>query len=137
MERRRRRVISEINVVPYIDVMLVLLVIFMVTAPLLMEGVKVELPEVELAQSLRGALSLSLCTSTKKETTISTMIVKRCLNRARFVSRQRLYLKNSPGTQFLVRGDRRVDYDAVMRVIVLLQEAGVSGVGLVTDTPGS
>ena len=46
-------------------------------------------------------------------------------------------LRNSPGTQFLVRGDRRVDYDAVMRVIVLLQEAGVSGVGLVTDTPGS
>ena len=46
-------------------------------------------------------------------------------------------LRNSPTMQFLVRGDRRVDYAAVMRVIVLLQEAGVSGVGLVTHTPGS
>ena len=70
MERRRRRVISEINVVPYIDVMLVLLVIFMVTAPLLMEGVKVELPEVDARPVTEGSAAFR-CARRRKRTLLS------------------------------------------------------------------
>ncbi len=71
MERRRRRVISEINVVPYIDVMLVLLVIFMVTAPLLMEGVKVELPEVDARPVTEGSAEHFRCARRRKRKLLS------------------------------------------------------------------
>ena len=137
MERRRRRVISEINVVPYIDVMLVLLVIFMVTAPLLMEGVKVELPEVDARPVTEGNAE-PFVVHVDEEGNYYLNDDREAVLEAREIRiKAAAVLRNSPGTQFLVRGDRRVDYAAVIRVIVLLQEAGVSGVGLVTHTPGS
>lgn len=132
--RRRKRLMSEINVVPYIDVMLVLLVIFMVTAPLLTAGVNVDLPEAdaELIEDedqepfvvnvdRNGAYFINdseVPVSDPKEIRLNAAAV----------------LRNSPKTPFLVRGDREVAYDAVIQAMVLLQKAGVPSVGLVTDT---
>ena len=134
---RRRRVISEINVVPYIDVMLVLLVIFMVTAPLLMEGVKIELPEVDARPVTEDSSEPFVVHVDSKGAYYLNADQKAVVEVKEIRIKAAAVLRNNPKTQFLVRGDRRVDYASVMRAIVLLQEAGVSGVGLVTDTPGS
>ena len=124
---------SEINVVPYIDVMLVLLVIFMVTTPLLTQGVEVDLPEavsnevdndVEpflLVVDRNGQLSLN----EEKQITAGEEVVRQA----------RIVLKRNPKTPFLVKGDRRVEYQAVMNAMVLLQQAGIPKVGLVTEPP--
>ena len=131
--RRSERQMSEINVVPYIDVMLVLLVIFMVTAPLLMEGVNVDLP-----QASAKAVS---------EKSTEPFVVHIDANEQYFInddpepiqSIQEIRIKadivrrNSPETEFLVRADKSVRYDAVVQAMVLLQQAGIDGVGLVTD----
>ncbi|MGB1683501.1 MAG: protein TolR [Arenicellales bacterium] len=131
--RRSKRQMSEINVVPYIDVMLVLLVIFMVTAPLLMEGVNVDLP-----QASAKAVS---------EKSMEPFVVHIDANEQYFInddpepiqSIQEIRIKadivrrNSPETEFLVRADKSVRYDAVVQAMVLLQQAGIDGVGLVTD----
>lgn len=121
---------SDINVVPYIDVMLVLLVIFMITTPLLTEGVKVELPQ---AQSKPVDIK-------DNETLVVTLDHKGYLYLDdRKITRKALRHKVSkimelrPGTPVLVRGDYRVAYGKVVRIMTLLQDAGVPGVGLVTE----
>ena len=132
--RRPRKQMSEINVVPYIDVMLVLLVIFMVTAPLLMEGVKVELPQA-------SALPIS-------EESIEPFVIHVDSNEQYFINddplpvksakeiriKANIVLRASPDTEFLIRADKDVKYDTVVKAMVLLQKAGVSGVGLITDS---
>jgi biopolymer transport protein TolR len=134
---RRRRQMSEINVVPYIDVMLVLLVIFMVTAPLLMEGVQVDLPDVD-ARPVTEDSSEPFVVHVDRDGRYflndnQEPVVQ--LNEIRVTAAA--VLRNSPKTQFLVRGDQNVSYDAVVKAMVLLQKAGVSSVGLVTDSSGS
>jgi biopolymer transport protein TolR len=135
--RKRRRPISDINVVPYIDVMLVLLVIFMITAPLLTQGVDVELPqanaealaqkpEAPLVVTLDAAGTLYMDPGTGKEQAVDGQTLK---------SRVAEVLRDKPKTQVLVRGDHRVDYGQVIRAMVLLQAAGAPSVGLITDPP--
>ncbi|MFC1630324.1 MAG: protein TolR [Arenicellales bacterium] len=131
--RSRKSQMSEINVVPYIDVMLVLLVIFMVTTPLLTQGVEVDLPEAVsnevdndiepflLVVDRNGQLSLN----EEKQITAGEEVVRQA----------RIVFKRSPKTPFLVKGDRHVEYQAVMNAMVLLQQAGVPKVGLVTEPP--
>lgn len=129
---RKRKPIAEINVVPYIDVMLVLLIIFMVTAPLLTEGVKIELPQTEanpvefnpespepmiVSVDENGQLYIDALEKTPEEV----------LRYARAVK------LSKPTTDFLVRGARQAAYDDVIRAIVLLKEAGVESVSLVTE----
>jgi len=123
---------SEINVVPYIDVMLVLLVIFMITAPLLTQGIKVELPQA----------SAKPVDTQDQETLVVTVNRKgRLYLDDRKISKKRLkqkvakILKLRPKTPVVVRGDRRVAYGKVIETMVLLQEAGVPNVGLVTESP--
>ena len=134
---RRRRQMSEINVVPYIDVMLVLLVIFMVTAPLLMEGVQVDLPDVD-ARPVTEDSSEPFVVHVDYEGRYFLND-----NQDPIAQLNEIWvtagavLRNSPKTQFLVRGDRNVSYDAVVQAMVLLQKAGVPSVGLVTDSSGS
>ena len=133
--RRSKRQMSEINVVPYIDVMLVLLVIFMVTAPLLTQGVKVELP-VASAEAVDEPEEPFVLTVDKQgqyylnddKTAIETP--KEIRLKAQAV------LRNNPNLSFLVRGDGGVAYQAVIDAISLLREAGVPSVGLVTKDPG-
>ncbi len=126
---------ADINVVPYIDVMLVLLVIFMVTAPLLTEGVQVDLPRAN-AKTIESQDNEPFVVHVDAEggyfvnddaQTANTLAEVRV--KAAAVRRHR------PKTAFLVRGDRAVDYDAVIQAMVALQQAGVENVGLVTENP--
>ena len=134
---RRRRMLAEINVVPYIDVMLVLLVIFMVTAPMLMQGVEVDLPDAHAAPvkdqdaeplivsiNDRGQLFLNLGADEKQALELATI-------------RQKVaaVLRRTPDKPVLVWGDRKVAYGNVVVVMTALQEAGAPTVGLVTESP--
>jgi biopolymer transport protein TolR len=129
---------SEINVVPYIDVMLVMLVIFMITAPLLNQGVDVELPQADaepiddteqnpvvLTVDREGRYFLNVGGDPEQEIDGETLLV-----RAAAVLRQR------PRTAVLVRGDSDVDYGAVVAAMSLLQQAGAEKVGLITEPVG-
>ena len=134
-QRVRKRPMAEINVVPYIDVMLVMLVIFMVTAPLLQQGVQVELPQasaqplppdqgepLELGVDAQGQYFLNVGGDAKAPVDEETI-----------VQRVAAVLRNKPNTPVLVRGDRNVDYGTVVRAMVLLQQAGAPSVGLITE----
>jgi biopolymer transport protein TolR len=127
---------ADINVVPYIDVMLVLLIIFMVTAPMLMQGVKVELPEasadpvekqdsepVIVSVDAAGQLFLNLG---QEEQILSLATIK---------DRVSAVLRRSPDKPVLIWGDQAVPYGEVVTVMVALQEAGAPSVGLVTENP--
>lgn len=133
----RRRSIAEINVVPYIDVMLVLLVIFMITAPLLSEGVKVNLPKTsaeKLAPQQKPPLIVTVDAAGKYYLNGSSEPTK-ALEASELVAKINTVLQQA-GTMappVLIKGDKDVDYGKVVQVFVLLQQAGVNSVGLVTD----
>ena len=131
---RRRRQMSEINVVPYIDVMLVLLVIFMVTAPLLIEGVKVDLPEVDAGQLEDESKNdepfvVIVDRDGKYYLNENTSPVE--LNEIRVTAKA--VLRNSPSTRFWVKGDRSARYDAVLQAMDMLKKAKVPSVGMIAD----
>ena len=135
--RVRRRKVAEINVVPYIDVMLVLLIIFMVTAPLITQGVKVELPKADaqpldkdsktpLVASIDADGNYYLAVGTSKNEPMTAEEV------ATLVA---AHLQIEPDTPVVVNGDGAVSYDAVIQLMVLLQQkAGGPSVGLMTDS---
>ncbi len=136
-QRIRKRPMAEINVVPYIDVMLVMLVIFMVTAPLLTQGVKVELPVADaepiddsdkepLVVNVDAAGNLYLNVGESPEEP---------LDGETLANNVAAVLRRQPGKSVLVRGDHAVDYGTVVSAMVLLQSAGVPNIGLVTDPP--
>jgi biopolymer transport protein TolR len=132
---KRRRVIAEINVVPYIDVMLVLLIIFMVTAPLVTQGVSVDLPQAE-AQALPDDTKPPLIASIDKQGRYFLNVgdsVETPLNgdEMRALVAAQLVVDNS--VQFVVKGDGDVPYKSVIDLMVLLQESGVASVGLMTE----
>jgi biopolymer transport protein TolR len=128
---------AEINVVPYIDVMLVMLVIFMITAPLLTQGVKVDLPEATaepldaeqqepLVVTVDADGNLFLNVGDSPETPVAAEAL---------VQNVSAVLRRRKDKTVLVRGDHAVDYGAVVAAMVLLQQAGVPHVGLVTEPP--
>ena len=127
---------SEINVVPYIDVMLVLLIIFMVTAPMLMQGVKVDLPEAS-ADPVENQDSEPLIVSVNAggELFLNLGNEKQVLALATIQDRVSKVIKRSPDKPVLIWGDRSVPYGEVVTVMVALQEAGAPSVGLVTENP--
>ena len=125
----RRRPMAEINVTPFVDVMLVLLIVFMVTAPLLTVGVPVDLPKTK-AQPL-GQDREPLSVSVRKDGNIflqNTPIEEEAL-----VARLEAISKNGYDQRIFVRGDKSVDYGRVMEVMGLLNAAGFTHIGLVTD----
>ncbi len=135
---RRRKLMGEINVVPYIDVMLVLLIIFMITAPLLKEGVKVELPDAG-AQPLdpeflakHEPLILTIDASARFYINIGANRDKPT-SEATVSARNAAVLRRDPQTPVLVKADTTVPYGTVVRAMVLLQRAGASKVGFLTD----
>ena len=134
--RSKRRPMSEINVVPYIDVMLVLLIIFMVTAPMLMQGVKVDLPEAS-ADPVENQDSEPLIVSVNAggELFLNLGNEKQVLALATIQDRVSKVMKRSPEKPVLIWGDRSVPYGEVVTVMVALQEAGAPSVGLVTENP--
>jgi len=132
---KRRRVIAEINVVPYIDVMLVLLIIFMATAPLVTQGVKVDLPQAA-AQSLPDDSKPPLIASIDKQGRYYLSVGESVespldASQMRFLVRAQLAVDEQ--AQFIVKGDGEVAYKRVIDLMVLLQDAGVPSLGLMTE----
>ena len=132
---KKHRLAAEINVVPYIDVMLVLLVIFMVTAPLLTQGVKVDLPKVNtnpldikqeepLIVSIKADGGLYLNLGGDQETEKTLEVVKTTIAKV---------IKAKPNTPVLIWGDSKVAYGKVVDLMAQLQVAGIDQVGLVTE----
>lgn len=134
--KAKRKLVAEINVVPYIDVTLVLLVVFMITAPLLMQGVKVALPDANSAPmdtkdqepfivSIKADGSYWIDVKGTNEVQALSVIKDR-------VSK---VLRQQPKTPILVWGDSSVDYGVVVKLMSELQLAGAPAVGLVTEPP--
>ena len=132
---RSRRSVSEINVVPYIDVMLVLLIIFMVTAPLLQQGVEIDLPTapadpldvdspepIIVSVDAQGLMYLNIADSPDNSIDADTL-----------VNRIRDTLQREPQRPVMVRGDADGPYQNVVATLVLLQQAEVGSVGLITE----
>ena len=137
--RRRRTLLSEINVVPYIDVMLVLLVVFMIAAPLMVLGVLVNLPEA-LSEPLPREKNDPLIISIKPEGTffLETQTTKNIPLGLDEISIQvEKILKANPSLQVVVRGDGGVKYQKVMELMSVLQASGAEDVGLITQPPTS
>lgn len=138
MPEQRRKPMSEINVVPYIDVMLVLLIIFMVTAPMLTQGVKVDLPQ-------------TTSDPIQADKNVESVIVSVDANGAYYVEvgdkgsdpmtlgevREQVakILSQRTSSEILVRGDENVEYGTVVRLMAELQGAGASSIGLITESP--
>lgn len=138
LNERKRRSIAEINVVPYIDVMLVLLVIFMVTAPMINQGVEVELPTASAKPLNREAsLPIIVTVSSKGELflNISTDPTSP-IHASKLKSEIAAALMRDPKRPVSVKADRRVSYNTVLDAMVLLQHAGVPTVGLETIAKG-
>lgn len=134
---KKRRAVAEINVVPYIDVMLVLLIIFMITAPIVQQGVKVELPKLS-ANSLPPEQQEPVILTVSKSGDYYLNIgdnLKKPVSEEVVTQRIALVLKQKPQTPILVRGDKDVNYGSVTTAMVLLQSAGVEKVGLMTEQP--
>ncbi len=129
---RRKKMMSEINVVPYIDVMLVLLVIFMITAPLLTQGVKVDLPQAA-AKPVDSQDRETLMVTVDREG--SYYLDDRRIGPDELARKVAAILKARPQTPVLIRGDRNVGYGQVVKAMTLLQAAGAPSVGLITETP--
>lgn len=137
-KHKRHKLNAEINVVPYIDVMMVLLVIFMVTAPMLTQGVNVDLPQAKsdpvesqddqqtliLSVTKSGDYFLDLGENNRQPVTLDRIGVQ--------VSK---ILTQRPDTQVLIRGDRAIDYGTVVQLMTVLQKAGAGSVGLVSESP--
>ena len=131
----RRKPMGEINVVPYIDVTLVLLIIFMITTPMLQTGVEVDLPQAESAmvEQKEGEPPIVISIKEQGEYYINTdgqndeLIVPEVIN-----DRVAVVLSNKPGTQVLISADKGVDYGTVVTVMAALKNAGVPTVGLMT-----
>jgi biopolymer transport protein TolR len=133
---QKRKLMGEINVVPYIDVMLVLLVIFMVTAPLLTQGIEVNLPKASsepienvpnhkpliLSVDVTGSLYINVGEDENEP-----------IAGKQVVARVGAILRNRPNTPILVKADREVPYGNVVGAMVLLQKGGASNIGFVTD----
>lgn len=124
---------SEINVTPFVDVMLVLLIVFMVTAPLLTVGIPVELPE-SSAASLNDKLD-PLVLTIKADNKI--YIQETAVELDKLVARLSQVTKQNTSTRIYVRGDRKLNYGYIMKVMGHINEAGYSKVALVTDIPQS
>lgn len=132
-----RRPMSEINVVPYIDVMLVLLVIFMVTAPLLTQGVQVDLPKTP-AKPISQSKDEPLIVSVKADGSFYINLGKdtdKALPLSDIRTKVAAVIRRNPDTPVLVWGDVEVPYGKVVTLMSELQSAGAPSVGLVTENP--
>jgi biopolymer transport protein TolR len=128
--RRRRPRMSEINVTPFVDVMLVLLIVFMVTAPLLTVGVTVDLPETR-SSPLPGQ-DEPLTVSVTRDG--SVFLQESAIGLEELGPRLQAITERSPDARIFVRGDRVIDYGRVMQVVGTIHAAGFTRVALVTET---
>lgn len=133
--RRKSRTVAEINVVPYIDVMLVLLVIFIATAPVVMQGVTVDLPQAE-AESMNADQQTLIIATVDRAGQYFITIDQQSVRVpdldavSRYAAEE---LRRDPHRPVLVQGDAQVSYDAVIQLMNALKQGGVQSVGLVTE----
>ena len=133
---QKRKLMGEINVVPYIDVMLVLLVIFMVTAPLLTQGIEVELPKAAAEPIQDVPNSPPLVISVDKDGNLYINVgdnEDEPTTGDEVIRRVGIVLRNSPETPILVKADRAVPYGNFVGAMVVLQQGGAESIGFVTD----
>jgi biopolymer transport protein TolR len=126
---KRRRPMSEINVTPFVDVMLVLLIVFMVTAPLLTVGIPVELPETRSSDTLSDDQA-PLVVAVQEDGSVS--LQKNIMDADTLIARLQAIVVENPSVELYVRGDRRVPYGTVIGVMDMIKSAGMSRVKLVT-----
>ena len=135
-KHKKRKLVAEINVIPYVDVTFVLLVVFMVTAPLLMQGVQVNLPAVASAP-IKSGDNDPFIVSIKNDG--SYWIDQRGENQNKNLNEIKQIiekiLSQSPEKQILIWGDEKVDYGSVVLLMSELQKVGATSVGLITDPP--
>ncbi|AKH70399.1 TolR protein [Spongiibacter sp. IMCC21906] len=137
--RNKRKPMSDINVVPYIDVMLVLLIVFMVTAPLLVQGVQVDLPKastepvpetdddpIVVSVDKDGQYFVTLGDPDQQGEPVALSVIGEKLEKI---------LRNKPKTPVMVKGDNAVNYGSVVSAMAVLQGAGAESVGLITEEP--
>ncbi len=135
----KRRLLSEINVVPYIDVMLVLLIIFMITAPLLTQGINVDLPKAA-ASAVSAQDNEPLVLSVDRDGKFYLNIGDKTdapIDDAAVVERASAVIRRNPQTQVLVKADQSVAYGKVVLGMSLLSQAGAEKVGFLTDPTGA
>ena len=133
---KKRKLVAEINVIPYVDVTFVLLVVFMVTAPLLMQGVQVKLPSVD-STPIKSADNDPFIVSIKNDGTywIDQKGENQNKELAEVKQTVRKILSQNPSKQVLVWGDESVNYGSVVALMSELQSVGAKSVGLITDPP--
>ena len=140
-QHTRAQLKAEINVVPYIDVMLVLLIIFMITAPILTQGITVDLPQA-LSQAIESANEEPIIVSVNHHGELFLNIhdnPEQSLDASTIMHRVAAEIKLAKESKqlrpVLVKGDRRVEYDKVIAVMNILKKSGVENIGLLTESP--
>ena len=130
-DRSNGEAISQINVTPLVDVMLVLLVIFMVTAPILQQGIAVNLPRVQAGALTGEDVQLVISVTARGDLYLNdTRMTEQALN-----DKLRAVLREQPQRQVFLRADASVSYGEVMRVMGVVKRAGVERLGMVTEPP--
>ena len=125
---RNKRTISEINVTPFVDVMLVLLIIFMVTAPLLTSGIKINLPESSSVLKNEKKDPVTVSINSKGE----IFIQKKKFSKDQLIKKLSLLKKNNKNLKIYIKGDKKLDYGKVMDLMNLINQSGFKKVALVT-----
>lgn len=141
-KRKNRRLMGQMNVVPYIDVMLVLLIIFMVTAPMLQQGIVVDLPEVDAApidpEFLQNNEPLILSFNAAGEMFLNLDAdPEAAVDIERVLSITAAIVRSNPDTPVLVQSDRNVPFGIVVAGMATLQSAGATSVGILSEPPES
>jgi biopolymer transport protein TolR len=132
MLRQRRPLMAEINVTPFVDVMLVLLVIFMVTAPLMQDGVELELPKETIAPvDIKDIPNISLQSNKK-----IFWNKKKLANMVELTQEIGLYIQGNKDGGVYLQADKKLDYGFVMQVMATIKRAGIKNIGMVTDPTG-
>ncbi|WP_447553005.1 protein TolR [Vreelandella sp. EE22] len=131
-----KKLMGEINVVPFIDVMLVLLVIFMITTPMLTQGVQVDLPQVS-SEPMESQDSDPIIISVNNEGTYFITLGEdtTAVSLDEMSERVIAILQRRPETPVMVRGDRNVQYGQIVVLMSTLQRSGVANVGLLSEPP--
>ena len=127
--KNQRRLMSDINVTPFVDVMLVLLIVFMITAPLLQSGVELDLPDVDTSNLPEVKKPLVISVNKKNEIFLSESKI----NKETLSSKLTAIKKANTRVSIYLRADKEVKYDLIMDVLKEIVDAGISNVSLITE----
>lgn len=127
--RKRRKLVNEINVTPMVDVMLVLLIIFMITSPMLVAGIEVDLPQTESAPISGSDKPLVISINKKEELYLTETLI----NKDALVEKLKEITKEKNDTRIFVKGDKNVSYGVIVETMARIKNAGFTKVALISD----